>query len=132
MADPVVDRSDRNPPELAPLREAVSTHPRERSPRLRLAWGLIARNDYDAAWDVLDDARRQFPGDADILYGLGLVAIHLKRPEEADEAFSQVEDLADHQDDPGRSEILKRLAMGHRNRLRTGHWDLSETIWGMG
>lgn len=130
MTDPKADRSDRLPPPLEPLREDVARRPQDVVARRILAWALYGAGDLDEALTVLRQARRDFPEDVDLLYGLGLVAKKLGRADEADEAFLAVARLAEGMTDPGRAEILQRLATGHHNQVRSGHWGLKEKVWG--
>ena len=130
MADPRVDRSDREPPALDPLREAVARQPQDVVARRRLGWGLYGAGNTQEALAVFRQARRDFPEDVDVLYGLGLTAKRAGVVDEADEAFLLVAGLAEAMTDPGRGEILQRLATGHHNRVRTGRWGLKQKVWG--
>jgi len=130
VADPKVDRSDRHPPPLDPLRRAIVEHPGDAQARRRLAWALLAARALDEALTVFRQAVRDFPDDVDLLYGQALAAKQAGSVDEADEAFLRVARLAEAMTDPGRSEILHRLAMGHHNILRTGRWGLKREVWG--
>jgi tetratricopeptide (TPR) repeat protein len=130
MADPKVDRSDRIPPELEPLRQEVARQPAEAAPRRRLGWALIGAGQIDEALSVFRQACREFPQDVDLLYGKGLAAKKAGAVDEADESFQAVARLAEAMPDPGRAEILHRLATGHHNQVRSGHWGLKAEVWG--
>jgi tetratricopeptide (TPR) repeat protein len=125
-----VDRSDRQPPDPRPLRDEVARQPRDVAARRRLGWALYAAGEAAEALTVFRDACRDFPDDVDLRYGLGLAAKRIGATEEADAAFLLVARLAEGMTDPGRGEILHRLATGHHNRLKTGRWGLKEEIWG--
>jgi tetratricopeptide (TPR) repeat protein len=130
MADPVVDRSDRRPPDLGPLRENAARSPGDPAARRRLGWALYGAGEIDEALTVLRQACRDFPDDVDLSYGLALAAKKAGAIDESDEAFLRIAELARAIADPGRGEILHRLATGHHNQLRTGHWGLKQEIWG--
>src|SRR3990170_2996097 len=124
MADPKVDRSDREPPALDPLRDAAARQPQDVAARRRLGWGLYGAGNTQEGLAVFRLARRDFPEDVDVLYGLGLTAKRAGVVDEADEAFLLVASLAEAMTDPCRGEILQRLATGHHNQVRTGRWGL--------
>lgn len=130
MADPKVDRSDRQPPELGPLREEVARRPQDVVARRRLAWALYGAGAIQEALTVFRQGGRDFPDDVDLIYGLGLTAKKAGVQDEADEAFLRVARLAAAMSDPGRAEILERLATGHHNQVRSGHWGLKQKVWG--
>jgi Flp pilus assembly protein TadD len=118
------------PPELGPLRDEVARRPQDVIARRRLGWALYGAGAIDEALTVLRQARGDFPEDVDLLYALGLVAKRAGAADEADEAFLLVARLAEAMPDPGRAEILQRLATGHHNQVRSGHWGLKEKVWG--
>lgn len=130
MADPIVDRSDREPPALEPLREQAARQPQDIVARRRLGWALYGAGKTDEALAAFRQARGEFPEDIDLLYGLGLSAKKAGLVDEADEAFLRVVALAEAISDPGRAEILERLATGHHNQVRTGDWGLKKRVWG--
>jgi tetratricopeptide (TPR) repeat protein len=123
-------RRDRRPPDLAALRAGVVQSPQDPSARLRLGWGLFGAREYAEALDVFQRGRQDFPQEADLLYGFALAAKVLGKADPADEAFLEAAAAAEKLADPGRSEILHRLAMGHHNHVRTGRWGLKREIWG--
>ena len=125
-----VERSDQLPPDPGPLRAAVARSPEDPSARRRLGWGRLGAKEYDEALEVFHQGCRDFPEDADLLYGFALAAKQLGKVDLADEAFLKAAAAAEAMADPGRSEILHRLAMGHHNYLRNGRWGLKREIWG--
>jgi len=130
MAATTIDRSDRRPPDLGPLRAGVAQRPQDAAARLRLAWALFGAQEYEEALEIFRRGREDFPQEADLLYGFALTAKKLARTDLADEAFLEAAAAAEALSDPGRSEILHRLAMGHHNHLRSGRWGLKREIWG--
>jgi thioredoxin-like negative regulator of GroEL len=130
MARIEIDRTDRKPPPLEPLRQAVASRPDDVAARRRLGWALYGSDEIDEALAVFRQARHDFPDDVDVVYGLALTAKKAGASDESDEAFLMVAERAKGMSDPGRSEILHRLATGHHNRLRTGRWGLVQEVWG--
>jgi Flp pilus assembly protein TadD len=108
----------------------VGRQPQDVVARRRLGWALYGAGETDEALAVLREACRDFPEDVDLIYGLALTAKKAGAVDEADEAFLLVATLAEAMTDPGRGEILQRLATGQHNQLRTGRWGLKEKIWG--
>ena len=130
MADTLIDRTDQVPPDLRPLRADAAQHPENPAAHLRLGWGLFGAQQYGEALEVFRQGVALFPNEADLLYSFALTAKKLGQTEVADEAFLEAAAAAQAMSDPGRSEILHRLATGHHNHLRTGHWGLKREIWG--
>ncbi|HSR47364.1 MAG TPA: hypothetical protein VLL77_05195 [Anaerolineales bacterium] len=130
MAKPVVDRSDRQPPDAESLRALVRQKPDDPAAHRQLGWGLYGAQAFTEALDAFEQAVRSFPDDDDLLYGLALTAKKLNKAEMAADTFAKAAARAETIDDPGRSEILHRLAAGHQNYIRTGGWGLKRQIWG--
>jgi len=112
------------------LRRDVERLPGEVEARRRLGWALLGAGEIKEALAVFRRGRSDFPRDVDVLFGLGLAAKRDGAVDEADEAFLAVAQLAEGMSDPGRAEILHRLATGHHNQLRSGHWGLKAEVWG--
>ena len=130
MAPPKIDRSDKRPPDLEPLRAEVSQKPGEVAARRRLGWALYGAGETSEALEVFHQACADFPDDVDLLFGRALALGQAGATDEADQAFLDVARLAGAIADPGRAEILHSLATAHHNRLRTGRWGLEREIWG--
>jgi len=130
MPDVAIDRSDRFPPDLGKLRAAVAQRPEDHAAHLRLGWGLYGAQKYEEALEIFRQGREDFPEEADLLYGFALTAKKLGKTDLADRAFLEAAAAAKALTEPGRSEILHRLAMGHHNHLRNGRWGLKQEIWG--
>ncbi len=97
----------------------------------REAWLRHATKDEDAAEENFRKAIALNPQSADAYYGLGLVLKAQDRRQEAISAFQQVVDSLNPESEENRSRthILRRLAIGHMNMLRSGDWDLEKEIW---
>ncbi len=117
-------------PDPAQLRAAVGRNPDDLDARLRLGWGLLGGDDFAGAALAFEEALAAFPDEPDLLYGLALALKKSGTMERAASVFLQVDKLAKAIADPGRSEILHRLATGHHNHARSGHWGLKREVWG--
>jgi tetratricopeptide (TPR) repeat protein len=71
------------------------------------------------------------PEDVDATYVLGLVLKAEGRIEEAVASFQKAVSLieAGKVENKDRSEMLRRLALGHINELTEGDWNLEKEIW---
>jgi tetratricopeptide (TPR) repeat protein len=71
------------------------------------------------------------PEDVDATYVLGLVLKSEGRKEEAIASFQKAVSLieAGKVENKDRSEMLRRLALGHVNELTVGDWNLEKEIW---
>lgn len=130
MAKPIVERSDRQPPDLDSLRAAVRQTPETAESHRRLAWGLYGARSYHEALEAFRNGLDRFPDDEPLLFGLGLTAKRMGQTDQAIEAFARTAALAEAMSDPGKSEILHRLATGQQNHLRSGRWGLKKEVWG--
>ena len=67
----------------------------------------------------------------DAYYGLGLVQKAQGKHREAVDTFQTVVEKIESGmiDDRVRSEMLRRLTLGHINMLKSGDWGLEEEIW---
>lgn len=98
---------------------------------IRRAWAYHARGQEDRAEADFLRALSIDPRSADALYGLGLVHKAQGRKEEAINTFQKTLELIQSGavEDRTRSEMLRRLALGHINELSTGDWNLEEMVW---
>lgn len=99
---------------------------------MQQAWYQHARDkEYASAEQNFRKALAMNPRLVDALYGLGLTLKALGRPQESIQEFQKVVDLVDSGvlEDATRSAIVRRLSIGHINRLRTGNWDLEKELW---
>jgi tetratricopeptide (TPR) repeat protein len=90
-----------------------------------------SRNDEDAAEEDFRQAIALNPKSVEAYFGLGLVLKAQDRHQEAILAFQQVVDFLESNivEDRSRSQMLRRLAIGHMNQMKTGDWDLEKEIW---
>lgn len=98
---------------------------------MRRGWAYHSRDLEDKAEA---DFRRALDLDSesvDANYVLGLV---LKAKGDINEAVQQFEKTvqlleAGKLDDKSRTEMLRRLSLGHINELKSGDWDLEREVW---
>lgn len=67
----------------------------------------------------------------DAYYGLGMVFKASDEKEEAIVAFKKVIDLVENKtgEEKVTADMLRRLALGHVNKLTVGDWNLEKEIW---
>ena len=98
----------------------------------RDGWTLhSSKKDENAAEENFRQAIALNPKSVDAYYGLGLVLKAQDRHPEAILAFQKVVDLleANTVEDRSRTQMLRRLSIGHMNHMKTGDWDLEKEIW---
>jgi Flp pilus assembly protein TadD len=93
------------------------------------AWRLYGEGKPREAAEALERGNREWPGDIEVLYALGLSLKKSEQAESAVRAFRQVVDLAAHRASQVRTLMLRRLAQGHVNMLERGSWDLEAETW---
>lgn len=116
------------PAEISP----VSQNTKSYEELLREGWELHAsRKDEDLAESVFRQAIALDSKPVDAYYGLGLVLKSQDRRKEAIQAFEKVVELLDSHaiQDRTRRSILRRLALGHINQLKSGDWGLEREVW---
>jgi Flp pilus assembly protein TadD len=98
---------------------------------MRRGWAFHSRGQDAEAEADFKQAIALAPDSIDANYVLGLVHKAQGRKEEAVSAFKKVVSLlqSDPLEDKARSEMLRRLAIGHINELSLGDWNLEEQIW---
>ena len=82
----------------------------------------------------LDDFKQAITLDENMVdahYSLGMVLKALGRKEEAIAAFQKVVDLVTPDVGSGNvsADMLRKLALGHKNELTQGDWNLEKEIW---
>ena len=92
---------------------------------------FYARKLYDAAEKDLRRVVELDPKSVDGFYGLGMVYKAAKRNAEAIQSFEEaIRVLREGAvENHNKSEMLRRLALGHVNELKTGDWDMEKEIW---
>lgn len=90
-----------------------------------------ARKDYPAAIQDLEAALAKEPQNIDTLYNLGMVYKAHKLTDKAVEVFTTAIGLLESGviADKSRTEMLRRLALGHINEIKQGDWNLEKEIW---
>jgi tetratricopeptide (TPR) repeat protein len=97
----------------------------------RQGWALHAAGKQDAAEQSLRKAIGLEPDSVDAHFTLGLALKIQARNREAVQEFQKVISLiqsgtVEHNT---RSEMVRRLALGHINQIEKGDWDLEGEIW---
>ena len=97
----------------------------------RQGWALHASGKQDAAEENLRKAIELEPDSVDAYFTLGLALKAQDRRRETVQAFQKVLSLissgaVEHNT---RSEMVRRLALGHINQVEKGDWDLEKEIW---
>lgn len=97
----------------------------------RQGWALHAAGKQDAAETSLRKAIELEPESVDAYYTLGLALKAQDRRREAVEAFRKVLSLIEAGviEHNSRSEMIRRLALGHINQVEQGDWNLEKEIW---
>jgi tetratricopeptide (TPR) repeat protein len=118
---------DNNPP----VDPAAMEQPADPAAYLRRGYAFYGIGQYEKA---NEDLRQAFDLDStsvDGVYGLGMSLKALGKKEEAVVAFTKAIELIDREiiSDKSRARILRRLALGHINEIKTGDWNLEAEIW---
>jgi tetratricopeptide (TPR) repeat protein len=97
----------------------------------RQGWALHAAGKQDASEQSLRKAIELEPDAVDAYFTLGLALKAQGRNREAVQVFQKVLSLiqsgtVEHNT---RSEMVRRLAVGHINQIEKGDWDLEREIW---
>ena len=117
---------------MTPEQTVNPAQPKTYEDYYREGWALHgSKKNEDAAEENFRQAIAINPKSVDAYFGLGLVLKAQDRNQEAIQAFQSVVDLleANTVEDRNRSQMLRRLSMGHMNQMRTGDWNLEKEIW---
>ncbi len=87
-------------------------------------WLYYTQGEYGKSQSDFRRALEMKPDDADILYALGMALAAGGDPVEAEHIFEKTLLALDALSDRVRASMLRRLANGHINRIRTGDWNL--------
>lgn len=98
---------------------------------LRRGMAYYARKQYENAENDLHTALSLNDDLLDAYYSLGMVLKAASKGEEAIQAFEKVLDMLSHGRVRNSDQLamLRRLAKGHINMIRTGDWNLEKEIW---
>lgn len=109
----------------------VIDNPRTFAEFYRQGWAQHAAGKQEAAEASLRKAIELEPNSVDAFYTLGLTLKKADRRREAVEAFRQALDLiaAGALEHGSRSEMVRRLSLGHINQIEKGNWNLEKEIW---
>jgi tetratricopeptide (TPR) repeat protein len=107
------------------------TEPKTAEDFIKRGMAYYARKLYDAAEKDLKQAVLLDPKSVDGYYSLGMVYKAAKMTDQSIEAFGKAVDLIQQGviENRSKAEMLRRLALGHANELRSGDWNLEKEIW---
>jgi len=114
-----------------PLDPTQITNPTTALEFHRRGTAYYARKQFDAAVEDFKQAIALDDNMVDAHYSLGMVLKALGRKEEAAAAFQKVVDLVTPDVGSGNvsADMLRKLALGHKNELTQGDWNLEKEIW---
>jgi tetratricopeptide (TPR) repeat protein len=98
---------------------------------MQRGWAHHARGSQNQAESDFRRAISYSPESVDANYALGLVMKSQGNKEGAVELFNKAMELIKQGtiEDHSRSEMMRRLTLGHINELTTGDWNLEDQIW---
>ena len=98
---------------------------------MRRGWAFHTSGDQDRAESDFRRALSYSPESVDANFALGLVFKSQGMKDEALESIQKAMGLieAGKIDGTARSEMMRRLTLGHINELSTGDWNLEDQIW---
>ena len=98
---------------------------------MRRGWAYHSRGRQQAAEADFRRALELDSESVDANYVLGLILKAQDRHQEAVEYFQKTIELLEEGklENKARTEMLRRLSLGHINELRKGDWDLESEVW---
>ncbi len=98
---------------------------------MQRGWAHHARGNHDQAESDFRRALSYSPESVDANYALALVMKSQGNKKEAVELFSKSMKLIKQGkiEDDAKSEMMRRLTLGHINEITTGDWNLEDQIW---
>jgi tetratricopeptide (TPR) repeat protein len=110
---------------------AAMPEPTDLQGLMRRGWAYHSRGLNEQAEADFRQAIEMAPDSVDAHYVLGLVLKARQQKDQAIGAFKKVVELVEGGDleDKARSEMLRRLALGHINEISEGDWNLEQEIW---
>jgi Tfp pilus assembly protein PilF len=90
-------------------------------------WAYRVKHELDAAEADLRAVLKADPKSVFAKYGLAQVLMEQNKKDEASKAFNEVAKWIDDgalKGDPVRADMLRRQALGHAQKLKSGSWDL--------
>lgn len=105
--------------------------PKDLDAYMRRGWAYHSRDQEERAERDFRKALELDNDSVDANYVLGLILKAQGRVEEAIKYFDKTVHLieAGGVENPARSEMLRRLSLGHMNELKKGDWDLEKEVW---
>lgn len=115
--------------EVIQISEPESLNPQSPAEFSLRGWLFYAKKDYSRAIDDYNKSLELDPTNIDTLYALGLAYKAQGDATKSVQIFSRLIPLLDTVDDKMRASLLRRLANGHINQVKTGEWDLEKQTW---
>ncbi len=114
-----------------PLDPATIQNPTTADDLMRRGVAYYARKIYDRAEEDLKAAVALNPELVDGWYNLGLTLKAVFRKDESVQSFEKCIELLSNGvvENHDRTEMMRRLALGHINEQRLGDWNLEKEIW---
>ena len=117
--------------EVSELAPEEFSEPKDFEGFMRRGWLYHSRGEQDKAEVDFRRAISFSPDSVDANYAMGLVFKSQGRKEDAVEIFNKAMELIEGGkiEQHSKSEMLRRLTLGHINELTTGDWNLEDQIW---
>jgi tetratricopeptide (TPR) repeat protein len=95
----------------------------------RRGWVYYSQQNFDKAYEDFISAVQSDSQNIDFMYGLALTLKQLGKNQDAVQVFEKILSQIDVIDDNVKATMLKRLTLGHINRITQGDWNLGELVW---
>lgn len=109
--------------------DPLSINPENAMEYASRGWLFYSNQDFEKAIDDFHHVLEEERNDLDTWYGLGLALKAEGSANEAVAAFNRVLTLTRSEKDKQRANIIKRLATGQINHIKTGDWNLEKEVW---
>ena len=96
---------------------------------IKRGWLYYSTKNYPLAESDFYKALDLDPDNPDTLYALALALKADGKSQPAIENFEKTIKVIDSFEDRVRAQMLKRLAIGHINQIKTGDWNLEKEMW---
>jgi Flp pilus assembly protein TadD len=96
----------------------LQSNPDDPSAHARLGWAHYSAGDSDAAIEVLEEARKRFSQDIEVLYALGLALKQADNKKKAKTVFKELLAIEESSTSPAKATMFRRLAETQMEALR--------------